>query len=528
MLSPLPPEPTGVADYVRDLAPWLAEHLDLTLYHPRPESVELDRLPVRPMEEFLELPPSTLCFYQMGNNRHHHFVSEQASRRPGVLVLHDLVLHHYYIEQTLARGDEDGYQKLLSEIYGHEGRVLARGRVDSVFSELQQFCHPLFEPLAGASRGVLVHNHRAARLVREAVPEARVAVAPMGMPERAADSLPPAGQARRVLGIDRDDFVVGVFGFLTPMKRPEVIFEAFQRLHRRQPRARLVVVGEVSPVVERGLLEGDGAAAARAHFAGYVDPKALTEYVAATDLFVNLRYPTAGETSASLLRLMAWGKPVVVTQYAQFREFPADVVWQLAAGAGEVEELAGLLAALADRPQEVARRGRAAGAWVREHCRLDQAADIYRRFGESVAEAEPPGIPMARFTEPTSRTPSRLEARLEAGPLPARVQPGEPLELEVEVGNRGDTIWLAEPRAFGGHVVLLMLAQRGDEAPVHLAWKRLPADLAPGDRVRLQYVFEAPAAPGQYRLLLDLFAVGHGEFGSRGSELLAYTVEVGV
>ena len=76
------------------------------------------------------------------------------------------------------------------------------------------------------------------------------------------------------------------------------------------------MVGQVSPVVDRTPL---GRAAEAVRFAGYVEAGSVKTHVAACDVFLNLRYPTAGETSASLLRLMGWGKPVIVTDYGQFR-----------------------------------------------------------------------------------------------------------------------------------------------------------------------------------------------------------------
>ena len=62
--------------------------------------------------------------------------------------------------------------------------------------------------------------------------------------------------------------------------------------------------------------------------------------MAATDLAVNLRYPSAGETSGTLIRAFESGKPVAVSDYAQFAEFPDDCVVKIPFGDAEVTTLA--------------------------------------------------------------------------------------------------------------------------------------------------------------------------------------------
>ncbi len=54
------------------------------------------------------------------------------------------------------------------------------------------------------------------------------------------------GAARAALGLDPGDFVIATFGFMTPAKRPAVLLRAFARLRLELPRARLLIVGEVS------------------------------------------------------------------------------------------------------------------------------------------------------------------------------------------------------------------------------------------------------------------------------------------
>ena len=179
-------------------------------------------------------------------------------------------------------------------------------------------------------RGVLVHNRWAADRVVEECGDLAIRVMPMGVP------LPPRPDpaARRAfrerLGVAAETPLLGSFGFQTPIKRTLVAVRALARPELAG--AHLVVAGEVSPILD---LEGEAAAAGvadRLHVTGFLDPDEFQAAIAACDLCLNLRYPTAGETSASLLRVLAQGRPAVVSDYAQFRELPDEVTVKVPLG----------------------------------------------------------------------------------------------------------------------------------------------------------------------------------------------------
>ena len=125
-VSPLPPVRSGIADYSVDLLPHLAERAD----------VRLIRLPGQPVAPEIEsawlLAPDgatgedgRLPLYQMGNNRYHEGVRDLALRIPGVLTLHDLVLHHLLLDLTLGRGEFYPYKDLLTRDHGWVGHAAA-------------------------------------------------------------------------------------------------------------------------------------------------------------------------------------------------------------------------------------------------------------------------------------------------------------------------------------------------------------------------------------------------------------------
>src|SRR5262249_53580422 len=142
---------------------------------------------------------------------------------------------------------------------------------------------------------------------------------------------------RQRYGIPAGAAVLGSFGFQTPMKRTHVAVRALARPELAT--AHLLIAGEVSPHNDLEGLARKLGVADRVHLVGYVAYDELQGAIAASDLCLNLRYPSAGETSASLLRILAVGRPAIVNEYAQFRDLPADAAVEVPLAAGDDPEI---------------------------------------------------------------------------------------------------------------------------------------------------------------------------------------------
>ena len=100
---------------------------------------------------------------------------------------------------------------------------------------------------------------------------------------------------------------------------------------------------------------------ARTIVAGRVPLAELPRHIEAADIVAHLRYPTARETSAALLRVLAQGRPTVMSDLENLAEIPDDAVVR-ADPADEEGDLPRAILRLADRPAPRARLGRAARA----------------------------------------------------------------------------------------------------------------------------------------------------------------------
>jgi glycosyltransferase involved in cell wall biosynthesis len=405
-VSPLPPAPTGIADYSADVLAALSPGHQIDAFHVQ-EGVDSGRLPatvaVHPAAALVERHrqrPYDAVVYQMGNGPEHDFLYELLPRLPGVLVLHDLVLHHararMFLDsaavrayaaapadrarQAAARPALEAYRAELAYTYPRQAGRLFEAQLGTV-GTLLPYAYPLFRLAVEASRLTAVHNEFMAEAVRTEVPEAtavRVAM-PVTAPAVAA---PTVALLRARLGLTPGDFVVGSFGLLTPEKQIDTVARAVARAAVHVPQVRLLLVGPVpDPRGLRSTLERLGVAG-RAVLAGRVPMGELAAHMEAADVAVHLRYPTARETSAALLRLLAQGRPVILSDLEHLGDIPDDTVMRVDVGDEEGAVTRALLS-LAARPEARARLGRRAAEFVRtEHaptrCRADYEAAIAR------------------------------------------------------------------------------------------------------------------------------------------------------
>jgi glycosyltransferase involved in cell wall biosynthesis len=352
--APLPPAPTGVADYAASLLRGLRTH----------GRVEVDD------------EQADAALYHIGNNLLHRAIYERALARPGVAVLHDAVLQHFFLSSL----DEAGYVSEFVHNYGEWmadfGEELWAGRARSG-AEPRYFEYPMLKRIAERSRAVIVHNAAAARAARRHAPQARIEEIPhLFVPPARLPSESETAQFRAELGLGPGTLLAGVLGYQRETKRLPVVMRALDQASRAGADVRLLVGGAfVSIDLERAL--APMLADPRVIRVGYVPESEFWRYAAAVDVCLNLRFPTAGETSGIAIRMMGIGKPVVFTAGEELARIPENAALRVDMGALEEEMLAGYLVWLA-RDREAAREigCRAAAHIAREHS-LEGVAEQY-------------------------------------------------------------------------------------------------------------------------------------------------------
>jgi glycosyltransferase involved in cell wall biosynthesis len=348
--SPLPPSRSGIADYSALLLPELAKRVDVVVARPG---------------RFRRDPAADVALYHVGNAPEAHaWIVEALRRRPGVVVLHELVLHHLVSGITLARGDAEGYVRAMEREAGLVGRLLAtaviEGRIPPLWETRPQD-FPLAAEVLSLATMLVVHSRYAEQRARAAGfegPIRRIAMAAWPVVDT-----PPAE-------VDGSP-VFGCFGNLNDSKRVPQLLAAFDELRARRPDARLLLVGGASKSVA-ALTLPDGVLREE-----YVPEERLWSLMRACDAHICLRWPTMGETSAVVVRALSLGVPVVVSDVGAFSELPDEVALKIPVGEGEVDALVAAFELLTDDSDRRREMGRAALELAATEHSLEHVADLY-------------------------------------------------------------------------------------------------------------------------------------------------------
>jgi hypothetical protein len=97
----------------------------------------------------------------------------------------------------------------------------------------------------------------------------------------------------------------------------------------------------------------------------------------ATDICINLRNPTAGETSAIMIRFMGIGKTVIATDADEISRIPHAACLRVRPGVAEEAELEEILRWLSAMPQYARDIGSLAARHIAAHHDSDIVADLY-------------------------------------------------------------------------------------------------------------------------------------------------------
>jgi glycosyltransferase involved in cell wall biosynthesis len=351
--SPLPPARTGVADYAGALLRALRERGEV-----RVGAAQGD-----------------VHLYQVGNNQLHRAIYREALARPGVTVLHDAVLQHFFLGAYSEAEYVDEFVYNYGEWHRDRGRQLWRDRAGSATDE-RYFRYPMLRRIAERSKAVVVHNAGAAAMVRQHAADAEVVIIPhLFDPPPGIDPV-SAIEFRRRLGIPLDDFMFGIFGFLRESKRLLQVLEVFGEVRKAKPGVSLLVAGDIiSSDLERAcrpLFSAPGV-----YRVPYLAERDFWIAASAIDACINLRVPAAGETSGIAIRMMGLGKPVLLTDTAENAALPKGTFLPVPSGVAERATLFDYICILSLDRILSSELGRMASIHIRQEHSIARVAEMY-------------------------------------------------------------------------------------------------------------------------------------------------------
>lgn len=317
-LCPLDTDQTEIARYSQGIMPSMRKHFCLGLVddgddHDKEFECEKQILGMEPIN-----------IYNIGNSHLHCSILDMALSGPGVVILHDVSLfelalayartHPDFSLQDLianehdAQAVEDFNQMFGGSAYEWHGR--SQKQYDNFVG-----AYPLFQSFISNARAVVVHSEYALKRV-EKVYDGPVLKLELPYP------VPSSGNAPRQ---HKEPCEIVFCGHAGPNRRLREFIQAWAEVS--QPNFfHLSLFGAIDKADEIIALAEEHGVAELINVGGFVSETELNDALAASDLALNLRNPTMGETSASQLRHWSNALPTLVSDIGWYSELPHDVV----------------------------------------------------------------------------------------------------------------------------------------------------------------------------------------------------------
>jgi len=349
--SPLNHQKSGISDYSEALIPHLRKYynIDLWVYGMKPNNPLLrgfNIIDYKNNKNIDKLREYDAVIYNIGNNPYFHAeIYDVFLKYPGVVILHDYVLYclivGYYLEFRKSR------EQLIKEFYynyGEDGissikNILRKRETPLHFRSPELY--PLIRRVVDNAVGIIVHSESTKDLiVLQGYPDSNVVK--INQINYVIDNNKKTPEKylfemRSKYGVFYDDILVSSFGYIAPTKRNLEIIEAINDIVSVHGYTiKYLMVGEGNYV--------DGLLNDYIKKTGYIPINEFEGLLNCSDIIVNLRNPSMGETSATLIRAMAAGKPCIVTDIGWFSELPDDTVMKISSDIrSEKKELVNML-----------------------------------------------------------------------------------------------------------------------------------------------------------------------------------------
>lgn len=319
-LSPLK---SGISDYSEELLPYLSKYADIDIYIDdgyKPSNIDIIKkfriFNYKDLENRISYYDTVL--YHMGNNLFHIYIYNTLMKYRGIVVFHDIFLHGLIWNTTLAKGNKIRYIDEFKYCYGEKGKNVAEDAIKS--GSYPDFEYPLLKRMLDNSLGAIVHSEFGKNIILGEKKDINIVKInqPMPMSKNTLDK----NVIRKNLRIGKDDIIIVSFGYIFPHKRIHKAISAFAKFHKKFPNSKYFLIGQshdngtLNQLVEKLEIKKS------VIFTGFLHLEKAMEYITASDICMNLRYPTAGETSSSALRILGIGRPIVVSNVGWFSELP--------------------------------------------------------------------------------------------------------------------------------------------------------------------------------------------------------------
>jgi glycosyltransferase involved in cell wall biosynthesis len=333
-VSPIPPEKTGIANYSEVLVKFLKDYYDITVICTDNNINQLIyKKDVKNVNWFLrKYKKFDRVLYHFGNSHFHSHMQHLLPIIPGVVVLHDFYLSNLPV---LSFWNDANTGVLEREIWYSHGYLALFEWLKDKDIEYIKNKYPMNLSTLQLANGLITHSLESKKLCMtwygenftnhidwEVIPLLR---------EIMDDS--SKSTVRMKYGIPEDTFLVSSFGLLDPTKLNDELLNAFLASSlTKKNKCKLVFVGEnhggeygqqLKDLINKHKLEYD------VEILGWVDDIKFNDFLLASDIAVQLRTLSRGETSSAVLSCLAAGLPTIINAHGSMQEIDSECVIKL-------------------------------------------------------------------------------------------------------------------------------------------------------------------------------------------------------
>lgn len=327
IITPLPPQHTGIADYVSDLVTGLLDSslgFDLFTNGDLRSFMGINVFNLAE-ESYDTLSQYDVIIYHLGNNVNFHgYMIPLIKKYGGIVHLHDIVLNHLFYELASREGSFESYLSKIRKWYGAKLEKLFSALISNnvppvIYDNIIDI--PLFEEVIQYADACIVHSDFAREKIKKAFP---------GFSIYKVKQLYKMQSTKKCKEIARGTVVkFGVFGGVDPQKNLDLILHQFAKIKKYRPTIdfKLYIVGGISSgceyiieLIKKLELEKN------VIITGRVEEDVFLDYFNNIDVVIALRNPTMGETSAIVMRALQLSIPCIVNNVGWYKELPNHVI----------------------------------------------------------------------------------------------------------------------------------------------------------------------------------------------------------
>ena len=385
--SPLSPIKSGISKYSEiNLLPYLKEYCEIDVFIDKGYKPENDyikkKFTINSFEKF-HSESYDLILYHMGNNPHHEYIYKTLLQKPGVVVLHDPFIGGLIWNLTISRGKPELYIEHLVYCLGEKGRKIAENAIAS--NNFPSFKYTLVNKIADSSIAIIVHSDFAKKIVSAECPNVLLKKINMPIPFINIEKR----TTKESLGFSEDTLIIATFGYVAEHKRLHTVLKAFSSFAKKNSNSIFLIVGKF---LEKNYQEQIDSLIKELKLSdkviqtGFVEN--LVPYIQISDIIVQTRYPTAGETSIITLEMMEMGKPIITSNIGWFSELPDDTVIKINVNENEGDSIVSAFTRLATEKSFVEKLSSNAKMYVRKKHDPSKIAFEYFDFISQISKKE--------------------------------------------------------------------------------------------------------------------------------------------